>query len=457
MGGVTEALGELKRLLSGEIVEAAESLGRFEGDASHLRERPAAIVRPADPSDVVSLVRWARRVHCPLVARGGGSSLEGESVPSPGAIVVDFSGWNALTELDEQSRIARVGPGIVNLDLQRSVAPAGLFFPPNPGSWGVSTLGGNVATNASGPRSFRYGSVRQWVLAAEVVLGTGAKLTVGNLSSKRSTGPDLLQLLIGSEGTLGLFTELTLRLALIPPRRIGLILSLSGEPSVGSIAQRLASVPDLCLSAIEYLDLGSASALAAEEGARLPRDRPLVLLEIESRNEDDETRQLERLSSVIRSLGLREDPLVYPDADRLWSLRGRSGVALDRRWGARVREDVGVPLALVDRLLASIRDLAHRHQVAVHIYGHLGEGNLHPNFIVDPTSEVAGRIRAELLAESRRLGGTISAEHGIGTLKSSYLSLEVGDEGLALLRSVKGACDPDGILNPGKLYSWSGA
>ena len=445
----------LRASFQGRIEDSVTGKESFGTDATGLRAEPSAVVAPEDPSDLVRLIAWARSNRVPLVARGGGTSLTGGSVAFGEAIVVDFSRWDSIHEIDAKNRWARVGPGVINRALQRKAASEGLFFPPNPGSWETSTLGGNAATNASGPRSFRYGSFRRWALQANLVLGTGERFAVGTRSSKRSVGPELLDVFIGSEGILGLFVDLTVRLAPIPPRRTALAVPLNGKARVGPLAQRLAAAPQLTFSAIEYLDALTAGELAEIESSRLPSGPAILLLEVESQSPEEEDRQLGFLQQLLNEIGETQEALVFPDADALWSLRGKSGLALDRRFGSRLREDVAVPLGIVDRLMDSITSIAAEAKIPVYVYGHLGDGNLHPNFVIDPADPAAERIRERLLTETLRLGGTISAEHGIGWLKRSYLSGEIGVVGVELLRSLKHRCDPDGILNPGKLLEAS--
>ena len=445
-------LDELRRLLRGEVVVDPETLDRVNRDGSHLKGRAAACVRPADRSDVVRLVGWARRTGTALVARGGGTSLDGESVPPRDALVVDLAGWNSVHEVRAEELWARIGPGVVNLDLQRALRPKGLFFPPNPGSWTQSTIGGNVATNASGPRSFKYGSTRAWVRELEAVLGTGASLRLGTKAPKRSVGPDLLSLLIGSEGTLGVITELTVRLAPIPPVRQGLVVALPEPVHLGTLAARLSNAPGTGLSAVEYLDRGCATVLAEGRRPVGPGGRALLMLEVEADDPASAASRVARLHEVLRRGGADGPTELFEEADDLWSLRGESSVVLDERFGHRIREDVAVPTGQVDALLAAVHRIAEEERVPLFLFAHLGEGNLHPNYVVDPTSPAAERIRKALVEASLRLGGTISAEHGVGLLKVPYLAQELGPEAVRLLRSIKEACDPDGILNPGKLY-----
>jgi len=445
------ALKSLHELLGDRLRTEPGEIASYRRDASHLVGALDAVVRPKDPEEVVSVVAWARRHRVALVPRGAGTSLDGESVPWSG-VVLDLSAWNEIREIDPVDRIARVQPGVVNRDMQRAAAEHGLFFPPNPGSWRTCTIGGNVATNASGPRSFRYGPTRAWARAAEVVLGTAERLRVGARAPKRSIGPDLLQMLVGSEGALGIFTEITVGLSPSPARRAALGVPLPDAPKLGPVVAGLARSLSDGLTALEYLDRRCAEALARTPGSRLPSGSALLLLEVESASEGAETERLERLVSRFRELGLPEDPVVFPDADELWSLRGESGNVLDREMGERVREDVCVPISRLDDLLGLIARLGAEAGVATCVYGHLGEASLHPNFAIDPTTAAATRLREEFLRGTLRLGGVLSGEHGIGAVKRGFLGEQVGGAGERVLRTIKSACDPEGILNPGKLF-----
>jgi D-lactate dehydrogenase len=445
------ALAALRRSLAGELLTSDSARTAASRDASFVVGVPVAVVRPVGPDDVVALVRWARTHRTPLTARGGGTSLDGESVPLHGGLVVDFSGWTDIGEVDPVGRTVRVGPGVVNRDLALRLAPHGLFFPPNPGSWRTSTIGGNLATNASGPRSFRYGPTRRWVRSADVVLGTGERVVLGTTLPKRAVGPELLDLVVGSEGTLGLVTSVTLGLAAIPARRCAVVVPVPGTAPLGPLVAALAGRPSLRLSAIEYVDERVAAILRGRPGARLPGEGPLVLLEVESDGVESETQGLDDLARLLRDGGVVVDPSVVPDADQLWTLRGEAGAVLDAGTGPRVREDIAVPVARLDEALQAFRTIADRAGRELYVYGHLGQGNLHPNVAVDPATEEGARVRSEILALARRLGGTVSGEHGVGSVKRGYVSEELGDVGVRLLQGWKPLCDPDGILNPGKL------
>lgn len=445
-------LPSLLEAVRGRVGTTAEELAPYGRDQSFLRGSPLAVVAPADSDDVVALVRWARQGRVPLVPRGAGTSLDGESVPADGAVVVDLSGWNQLIEVVPEELWARVGPGIVNRDLQRALHSQGVFFPPNPGSWTTATIGGHVATNASGPRSFKYGPTRSWIRELEAVLGTGDRARFGHRVAKRSVGPELLHLLVGSEGTLGILTEVTVRLAPLPARREGLVVPLPAPVSLSAVARRLRLRSGAGLSAVELIDRSSAAVLAERRQVDWPADAALLLLEVEARNARDAEEQRAGIVADLRAVGVDRPPTVYSDADELWTLRGASGVALDERMGPRVREDIAVPLGRIDELLERLGAIAASAGVGLFLYGHLGEGSFHPNFVVEPASPTGERIRAAVLTAALELGGTVSSEHGIGRLKADFLARELGPVPTDLLGSVKRRCDPDGILNPGKLY-----
>ncbi len=427
------------------------ALEEVDHDKSGAKGRPWGRVRPTHEGDLVALVRWAGPRGVPLVARGGGTSLDGESAPVRGGLVVDLSGWDQLLEVNEEDLWVRVQPGLINYRLQELLRPRGLFYPPNPGSWESSTLGGNAATNASGFRSFRYGPTRAWVLRARAVLGTGETVEVGTLTWKRSAGVDLLPSLLGSEGTLGILTELTLRVAPFPARRIGLLAPVPESASLGRVAQGLQWARREGLSAVEWVDARVASELARGVGLPLPSGSGALLLEVEVPREivEDVPSRWER---GLRPLGIEGAVRPFEDADGLWRARGKAGALLDAQVGPRVREDVAVPLSKWDALMEGVRDLARRRGVGLVLYAHLGEGTLHPNFAVPPSSSVARELRRDLWRLAWSLGGTASSEHGLGSLKAEAYVQEHGRASTRALRQLKDALDPYGILNPGKFW-----
>jgi FAD/FMN-containing dehydrogenase len=443
-------LARLRGALSGSVEADPARLGPVASDASDVHGAPDARVVPEGVPDLVALVRWAIAHRTPLIARGAGTSLDGESVPTHGGVVVDFSRWDRILEIDPVDGIARVQPGVVNRVLDRRLGEFGLTYPPNPGSGESSTIGGNVATNASGPRSLRHGPTRSWIRALEVVDGTGALWTAGGRFAKSSVGPDLVGALVGSEGTLALFAEVTVRVAVRPARRTGIVLALPDGRPLGGFLAELRDLLGAGVSAIEYADAGTADVLGKVAGSGWPTGRGLLFVEVEG-SEVEEGDLLARLDAACRRLGLPEDPRIYEDADRLWRIRGEAGPALERDGGHGLREDVAVPVSRLDELLGALQAIAERFGTTVRIFGHLGEGNLHPMFAVDPRSPRASELRDALCEVTLRLGGTISGEHGVGATKRRWLPVQLGEPSIAVLRALKSTLDPHGILNPGKL------
>jgi len=444
-----QAYRELEGEFGGRISRDPDRCQGMSRDASPVVGRAEAVVSPRDTREVQRLVEWARRHRIPLTPRGSGTSLDGESVPVQGGVVVDLSRMDRLRQIHVSDRLADVEPGVINADLQRAVNPLGLFYPPNPGSWEVSTIGGNVMTNASGFRSFRYGPTRNWVAELEGVWGTGETFHVGTLSRKRSAGPEIASLLVGSEGTLGIVTATTVRLAPLPERRIGLVVGVPASVSLQEVALGLQTEGPHGLSALEWIDAEVTRVWSSRTGLALPGEKGALFLELETTREGEEP-ALRRLGRCLEQLGLSADPRVFADSEELWRLRGRVGGWMDEHWGPRIREDVGIPLSRWEALLASCRQIAEEEGVGLALYAHLGEGNLHPNFLTDPSGPRAARIRERLYARVRELQGTISAEHGLGALKAPQFPFEQGRGSPRLFRALKEACDPDRILNPGK-------
>jgi glycolate oxidase subunit GlcD len=447
-----EKLDRLSSVLKGKVVSDSDVLQAFSKDMSPVRGDALAVVRPSGPEDVLTTVQWAVENLVPLVGRGGGSSLEGESVPVEGAVVIDFSGMNRILEVDEENLSAMVEPGVVNRVLNRFLYDRGLFFPPNPGSWEMSTIGGNAATNAAGPRSYKYGSVRNWVNGIEVVLGTAEKTWFGTRSRKSSSGLDMVRLLVGSEGTLGLFTKLLVRLAPVPAKRVGIIVPLDDVDTATKAVVRLAHTPSLNISALEFVDNECLEALNRVQGSSLPESAAALMVEVETEPEEAD-RRLYSFLSALSDFKLAGEPLYEDNVDAMWDLRGRITLSLEKLYGQRYREDVAVPITAFPDLVRGVKRIFASKGVDVVVFGHAGDGNLHLEFSYDRLEkEKLDKILTELFALAVRLNGTISGEHGIGSLKLPYLSLEHSEVSIQAMRRIKKALDPCNILNPGKAY-----
>jgi glycolate oxidase subunit GlcD len=439
----------LEKELSGKVLLDEHILKAYSKDMSIVEGRALALVRPQDEQDVLKVVRWANESKIPVVARGGGSSLEGESVPFD-AIVIDFSSMNKVLELDEQNLLALVEPGVVNREFNKFLSQKWLFYPPNPGSWEISTLGGNAATNAAGPRSYKYGSTRNWVAALEAVTGKGELSWFGTRAKKSSSGLDLVRLLVGSEGTLAIFTKLLVRLAPIPEKRVGVIVPLKNVTLATNAVVALSKRPDLGISAIEFVDEKCVNALNSVYHSSIPECGAALMLEIESTQSELETKLDSLLHTLLRFEPVGE-PLYEDDVDSMWDLRGRITFALEKIYGKQYREDVAVPVTNFPKLVEGVKELFSKEGMECVLFGHAGDGNLHLEFKHLESTKLH-QILTQLFSLSVKLGGTISGEHGIGALKARYLNFEHSALALQIMKQIKSVFDPNRILNPKKSF-----
>jgi glycolate oxidase len=450
----TSEIDELAHLLgSNKVTVDPEVLASFSGDMSPVKGVAVALVRPENADDVATTVIWANRTRTPVVARGGGSSLEGESVPIRPSVVIDFSSkMNRLMEVDTENLLAVVEPGTVNRALNRELEHRGVFFPPNPGSWEMSTIGGNVATNAAGPRCFKYGSTRNWVAAIEAVLGDGSILSTGTKARKSTSGLDLVRLMVGSEGTLGIFTKITLRLAPLPEKRMGVIAPFASFSDATEAVIALALRSKLGISAIEFVDDKCISALNRVYSASLPESPATLMIEIEGTTLSMHD-ALTNILEVVSGHSITSEPVYEEDVNGMWDLRGRITFALEKVYGKQFREDLAVPVTRFTELVTRTRQIFRNRGLDPVIFGHAGDGNIHLEFDHTKLGEKAlDATLRELYLLAVSMGGTISGEHGIGYLKRKYFEIEHSPEEVAIMRAIKRVFDPNLILNPEKLY-----
>ena len=415
--------------------------------SSQPASRPGAVVWPLTTDEVVLVVRACARAGVPLTARGAGSSLEGNPIPARGGIVLDCSRMTRVIGVRADDLQVDVEPGVVYATLNRILRPHGLFFPPSPGgSADVATVGGMVANNASGIYSVRYGGTRDHVRAATVVTGAGDVLRLGNRARKSASGYHLLGLLVGSEGTLGVMTELTLALAGLPAerRRGGFAF-----PDAVSAARATAEMSrhGLDVAAVEFLDAPTIAALNRFRGFGL-REAPSLLVEAHgSRSGVDEV-----WGSVAEVAGgAGGTPIDLPDP---WAVRelATRAVEAQRPGAATVRSDLAIPIGALPALVGACERIAAERSVVVHCFGHAGIGILHALILADPSElPTAEAARDELVETAIGLGGSCSGEHGMGLGNRRYAAREHG-AALALMQGLKGLFDPHGILNPGKMW-----
>lgn len=425
-------------------------------DNSKRQAMPDAVALPTTLEQVVAIVRACRAHRVPVIARGRGTNTTGASVPVDGGIVVSLERMNRILDIRPGDRCAIVQPGVLNGELQRALKPHGLFWPPDPTSADFSSIGGNLACNAGGPRAVKYGASRDNVLALVAVTGTGEVIRCGSATTKGATGYDLQRLLVGSEGTLALIVEATLRLTPMPAARRAIRALYRDVDAAAAAVARLMAQP-VTPSMLEFMD-GDAVRLARDVGgADLPHEAGALLMIEADGDAQTLPHAVEALLAAARGEGcLAAEPAADEAArERLWAARKALSPALRSLAPGKINEDVVVPVSRIPDLVAGVQALSRRHALPIVCFGHAGNGNLHVNLMYDPAdadqSARAQAAMADVFALALSLGGTLSGEHGIGLAKRDFMPQAVDAPTLALMRQVKAVFDPDGILNPGKL------
>lgn len=420
-------------------------------DNSRGQALPAAVVLPGDTLAVQRVVEVCRSLHRPLTVRGRGTGTTGAAVPEDGGVVLSMERMARIVTVDADNRVAVVQAGATNGALQAAAAAAGFFWPPDPGSADYSTIGGNLACNAAGPRALKYGTPRENTLGLEVVTGEGQSIRTGCYTTKGVVGLDLTRLLIGSEGTLGIITEATLKLTPLPEAVATLRAAYTDMHAAAAAVSRLMAQP-VVPRVLEFLDGAALELLRARDPGGLPPGaRALLMIEA-----DGLAAQLpaaiEALERAAAGPGLVEWRAARDQAEAaaLWAARKALSPALRTLAPKKINEDVVVPVSRIPALSDGLARLAEQHRVRIVSFGHAGNGNLHVNVL----GEEADLERMHACVEQvfrlvLSLQGTLSGEHGVGRSKQPFVPLELGPEALALMRRVKGVFDPDGILNPG--------
>lgn len=423
-------------------------------DNSWRHSLPDAVAFPQDREQIVALVRTCRRHQVPLVARGSGTGTTGAAVPTSGGVVVSFARMNRIIAISPEDRCVVVEPGVLNGDLQRALAPHGLFWPPDPSSADQCSVGGNLATNAGGPRAVKYGTARDNVLGLVAVTGAGELIRCGGPFTKDSTGYDLTHLITGSEGTLALIVEATLKLAPCPVAQAGLRAFYADTASAAAAVSRLMQQP-VTPAMLEFMDHRSL-ALLRHNGSDVPEASAMLLIEAEG-DHDTLPQVLAALGAAAEGEGLLSLDVATDGIarDRLWAARRALSPALRTIAAGKINEDVVVPVSRIPDLVAGVESLADEFNLTIVVFGHAGNGNLHVNLLYDPQdadeSTRAHSALPRVFALTLSLGGTLSGEHGIGLAKRDFMADAFSPATLSAMRAIKQALDPDGILNPGKV------
>jgi glycolate oxidase len=434
------------------------SLDAYGTDAVNRTHRPDLVLLPGSRDEVSGLTRLCHLHKVPLVVRGGGTGYSGGAVPIRGGLVVSLERLNQILEIDETNLLARVQPGVITADLHAAAERVGLLFPPDPASLQRSTIGGNIAECAGGPRAFKYGTTKRYVLGLEVVLPTGEVIHTGSKAVKNVVGYDLTQLLVGSEGTLGIITEATVRLVPQPPARATLRATFGTiESAAGAVTAliRARVVP----AAIELIDADCLDAVGTYVGVPLAPagTGALLLIEVDG-FAAGVAEELARVADACRTAGAGEILRATTDEERdvLWRVRRELSPALKVISPIKFNHDVAVPRGRVPQLFDLVSRLKQQHRLRIPCFGHAGDGNIHVNIMVDP-ADTGGLSRAHeaeraLFEGVVELEGSISGEHGIGFTKAPFVGLELSADEIALMKRLKQAFDPHNILNPGKIF-----
>ena len=446
---------ELAALLGPDGWLTGEPLRRAYGeDDSHMAALPDAVALPCDRDQVAAIVRACRRHRVPVVARGAGTGTTGAAVPFAGGVVVSFSRMDRIVEIRPGDRCVVVEPGLRNGDLQQALQPHGLFWPPDPTSFERCTVGGNLACNAGGPRAVKYGASRDNVLGVVAVTGTGEIIRCGGPWTKDATGYDLTHLLVGSEGTLALIVEATLRLLPRPTAQATLRAFYRNATDAAAAVSRLMCQPQVP-AMLEFMDAASL-ALLRRNGSELPEAGAMLLVEADG-DPESLPLALQALADAAGGDGLLDLDVATDGAarDRLWAARRALSPALRSIAPGKINEDVVVPVSRIPDLVAGVEALAAEYALTIVCFGHAGNGNLHVNILYHP-DDAAETTRAQaalprVFELALALGGALSGEHGIGLSKRGFMADAYDRATLEAMRAVKHALDPDYILNPGKL------
>jgi glycolate oxidase len=417
--------------------------------------RPIAVVFPISTVEVGTIVGLAAEHRVPVVVRGGGSGLSGGANAIDGGIVLVMTGLDRIVEIDAGDLVVVTQSGVVTADLERAVESQGLFYPPDPASHETSTIGGNIAENAGGLRCVKYGVTRDYVLGLEVVLADGSVVRTGGRNVKDVMGYDLTRLMVGSEGTLGVITEATLRIRATPPPRLTSLAFFADVRQAGAAVSQMTAA-GLMPVTLELLDHYVLRAVESALHLGLDADAGAMLMIESDAGGAVAERELSVAAQVCRAVGATSEVRASDpeQADALREARRRAHWSMAQAGAART-EDVSVPRSRSAELMDAIGRVGRRHGMAIGVFGHAGDGNYHPTYVTAADDATAAMrieaVRADLYAEVLALGGSISGEHGTGLSKRGYLEAQVGRRGLEVMRAIKDALDPAGTLNPGKL------
>jgi len=437
------------------FTDQLEELIPYSYDASMNVHRPDGAIWPESAEQVAKIVQLANEVKIPVIPRGAGTSLSGGVIPIQGGIIIDLSKMNKIIEISIENRYARVQAGVVCDTLNRELAKFGFVFPPDPASSSVATIGGNVATNAGGIKGAKYGTTRDYVLGLQVVLPTGEVMHTGSYTMKCVSGYDLSRLFIGSEGTLGVVTEATLKINPLPRHAMTAVATFSRLEDAGNaIFQTMTS--GILPSVMEIMDQVTLRSIKENTDIDLPDAEAMILTETDGYTWEEVEAQMEVILDIFKKNHPIEMTTAKDEKDRinLWKARKSAYATLARVSNSFVLDDVTVPISRIPELLIGIQEISKKYDIVIATFGHAGDGNLHPQILYDEYDpqqvQRMEKAEAEIFRLAISLNGTLSGEHGIGLSKANYMTLEHDPVEMALMKKIKKTLDPNNIMNPGK-------
>ncbi|MBI4548250.1 MAG: FAD-binding protein [Ignavibacteriae bacterium] len=453
------SLKKLREIVGSEnVLDSLESRIAYSYDATAIKPQlPFAVVRPHAAEEISEIVKLANEERFPIVPRGSGTGLSGGALPMENAIVLLTNHWNHILEIDQENLTVTVEPGVITGQLHQAVEKLGFLYPPDPGSSSICTIGGNVAENSGGLRGLKYGVTKNYVLGLEVVLPTGEILHTGGKSVKDVAGYNLKDVLIGSEGTLGIFTKILLKIIPKPETSKTMIAFYS---SMDDAAKTVSAViaAKITPAMLEFLDNTTIRCVEDYTHLGLPVDaEAMLLIEVDGRKgvvEEDAT----RITEICRHHNAASIKIAHDEQEsvKLKTARRAAFTSLARVKPTTIMEDVAVPRADLVKLVARIREIGKKNDVPIGNFGHAGDGNLHPNYLTDERNAEdfarATKTVFEVEEAAIELGGTITGEHGVGLYKKPLLEKMVGSPSIQMMRTLKQMMDPNNILNPGKIF-----
>jgi glycolate oxidase len=451
-------LREIAQIVGPEyLITGRKALIEYSSDATRLEFMPDAVAIPENTEEVSRILKLATKKGFPVVPRGAGSGMSGGAVPIKGGIVIAMNRFDRILAIDRENLVCKVEPGVITARLQEAVEKIDLFYPPDPASLNISTIGGNVAECAGGLRAVKYGVTRDYVLGLTVVMATGEIINTGVETMKGVAGYDLTRLIIGSEGTLAVITAVILRLVPKPEANKTMIAFFPDVTSAVKVVSKIVR-NRIIPSILEFVDKQCLDCIRGEMDFPIPsKAGAMLLIEV-----DGDKNFVNRDAGKIREVCKQGNALKFKaaanreEADRLWEARRNVSPSLYKLKPHKISEDIVIPRSRLSDFVAFLGDLSQKHGLPVPAFGHAGDGNLHVNIMLDKNSpmemEKAHKMVRGLFQRVIQMGGTLSGEHGIGITKAPYLQMEISRAGLEVMSRIKKAFDPKGILNPGKIF-----